>query len=58
MHNGILANYSEFELYLQDKHFETIANKLDHFYLFDPCKAQNLAFGLFFNNYKTVGRSN
>ena len=23
-----MANYSEFELYLQDKHFETIASKI------------------------------
>ena len=32
LHNHI-ANYSEFELYLPDEHFETIASKLDHFFL-------------------------
>ena len=40
-----IANYSEFELYLQDEHFETIASKMEHFYLFDPCRATNLTLG-------------
>ena len=30
--------------------------KLDHLYLFDPCRANNLTFDLFFNNYETVRR--
>ena len=30
--------------------------KLEHFYLFDPCRAKNLTFDLFFNNYETVHR--
>ena len=28
--------------------------KLEHFYLFDPCRAKNLTFDVFFNNYKIV----
>ena len=32
----IMANYSEFELYLQDKYFETIANKIGSFLPFWP----------------------
>ena len=28
--------------------------KLEHFYLFDPCRVKNLTFDLFFNNYETV----
>ena len=51
-----MANYSDFSLYLLDKHFETIARKLDHFYLFDPCRAKNLTFDRSFNNYETVRR--
>ena len=49
-----MANYSEFELYLQDEHFETIASKIGAFLLFDPCRAKNLTFVLFFNNFETV----
>ena len=30
--------------------------KLDHFYLFDPCRAKNLTSDLSFNNYETVRR--
>ena len=30
--------------------------KSDHFYLFDPCRAKNLTFDLFFSNYETVRR--
>ena len=30
--------------------------KSDHFYLFDPCRATNLTFDHFFNNYETVRR--
>ena len=26
-----MANYSEFELYLQDEHFETIVSKIEEF---------------------------
>ena len=51
-----IANYSEFELYLPDEHFETTASKLDHFYLFDPCRAKQLTSDPFFNNYETVRR--
>ena len=29
---------------------------LDHFYLFDPCRAKNLTFDRVFNNYETVRR--
>ena len=53
-----MSNYSDFSLYLQDEHFETIASKIGAFLpkLFDPCRAKNLTFDLFFNNYKTVCR--
>ena len=51
-----IANYSEFELYLPDEHFETIASKIGSFYLFDPCRAKKLNFDLSFNNYETVRR--
>ena len=48
-----MANYSEFELYLKDEHFDTILQaKLEHFYLFDPFRAKNLTFGPFFNKAK------
>ena len=30
------------------------ASKIGAFYLFDPCKAKNFAFDLFFNNYETL----
>ena len=30
--------------------------KLDHIYLIGPCRAKNLTFELFFNNYETVRR--
>ena len=30
--------------------------KLEHFYLFDPCRAKNVTFDLFFNNYEMVRR--
>ena len=30
--------------------------KLEQFYLFDPCRAKNLTFDLFFNNYETARR--
>ena len=30
--------------------------KSDHFYPFDPCRAKNLTFDLFFSNYETVRR--
>ena len=30
--------------------------KLDHLYLFDPCRAKNLSFDLSFNNFETVRR--
>ena len=51
-----IVNYSEFELFLQDEHFETIASIIGAFYLFGPCRAKNLTFDLFFNNYETVRR--
>ena len=53
-----IANYSEFELYLQDEHFETTASESGAFVfnLFDPCRAKNVTFDLFFNNYETVRR--
>ena len=51
-----IANYSEFELYLPDKHFETIASIIGAFYLFDHCRAKNLTSDLIFNNYETVRR--
>ena len=41
-----IANYSEFELYLPDEHFDTIASKIGSFLTSD----------LFFNNYETVRR--
>ena len=49
-----IENYSEFELYLQNEHLETIASKIGAFYLFDPFRAKT--FDLFFNKYKTVRR--
>ena len=52
-----MANYSELELHLQDEHFETIADKIGAFLLFDPYRAKNLTFDLFFNNFETVTTS-
>ena len=44
------ANYSEFELYLLDEHFETIASKIWSF-----LAAKKLTSDLF-NNYESVRR--
>ena len=33
-----------------------LSAKLGQFYRFDPCRANNLTFDLFFNNYETVRR--
>ena len=51
-----IENYSELKLYLQDKHFQTTASNIGAFYMFDPCRAKNLTFDLFFNNYESVRR--
>ena len=51
-----IANYSEFELYLPDEYFETIASKIGPFGLFDPCRAKKMTSDLFINNYETVRR--
>ena len=56
-----IANYSEFEFYLPNEHFdETIASKIGSFLPFDPCRAKKLTSDLFFNNYEryVVDRSN
>ena len=56
-----IANYSEFELYLPDEHFETIASKIGPFYLFDPCRAKNnwpLTFSSITTKRYVVDRSN
>ena len=51
-----IANNSEFELYLQDEHFETIASKFGALLHVWPLRSQNLDLCLFFNNYETVKR--
>ena len=33
-----------------------LSAKLDHFYLFDPCRDKKVTFDLSFNNYETVRR--
>ena len=45
----------EFELFLQDQHFETIDSKIGAFLPIGPLK--KLTFDIFFNNYETVYRS-
>ena len=49
-----MANYSECELSLQEKHFETFASKIGAFYLFDTCRAKNLTFDILFDNFETL----
>ena len=51
-----MANHSEFELHLQDEHFQTIAGNIGELLPVWPCRAKNLTFDLFFNNYETVRR--
>ena len=52
-----MANNSEFELYLPDEHFETIASKIDPFLTcLTPVEPKKLTSDLFFNNYETVRR--
>ena len=50
------ANYSEFELYFPDEHFETIASKIGSFLPDYPYRAKKLTSDLFFNNYEMVRR--
>ena len=50
-----IANYSEFEMYLPDEHFETIARKnWGIFTCLIPVEPKLLISDLFFNNYETV----
>ena len=51
-----IANYSKFEMYLPDEHFETIGQNLGIFTCLIPVEPKLLISDLFFNNYETVRR--
>ena len=51
-----IANYSEFEMYLPDEHFETIQQNWDIFTCLIPVEPKLLISDLFLNNYETVSR--
>ena len=56
-----IANNSEFELYLLDKHFETIVNKIGSFLPVWPLQSQNidlLTFSSITTKWYVVDRSN